>query len=60
MIATGATPKVHVTKKEGFNPEILRDVYAIRDQEGDVQVLVANDQGKLGWVQYADYQVARH
>ncbi|HLW47191.1 MAG TPA: hypothetical protein VKW09_05430 [bacterium] len=39
------------------DPGFGRDVYAIQDKDGDVSVLVVDDDGHLSWVARAEFTV---
>lgn len=62
MIWAGKTLRVRITGKQDaeFDPQAIRDVHAIRDSGGDMQVLVTNDRGKLYWIAWANHEVVKN
>lgn len=59
MMVWGGTPlRVKVQSASGkYDAGFGRDVYAIQDKDGEVSVLVVDDDGHLGWVARAEFTV---
>jgi hypothetical protein len=59
MMVWGGTPlRVKVQSASGkLDPGFGRDVFAIRDNDGEVSVLVVDDEGHLTWVGRSEFTV---
>ncbi len=56
MVWAGSPLRVKVTHSTSgkHDPGFGRDVYAVRDNEGVISVLVGDDEGRLDWITGSD------
>ena len=61
MIWTGETMEVEIVKRAGmagrFESDETKKVFAIKNPDGPISVLVADDDGALTWVDPPNYRV---